>query len=230
MNKNTFTYELTYHKAQHLKTMHTKTSCLLKVIICYAVEQYIVLSKQSHIWRNEWKLFKLSNILIGKHVFILWCVQEEDEDLDDYDRRPYDDLADLLMNPDGDLDKLNEEGLAPLHIAGLMEKEDDRNYFTEELLAAGANIDTRATKHPSHQEGGNTALHMAVERNNITTVEILLKYSPNLNDKNDAKKTADDIADEKGHTVIKELLNDKHAEIAAKWKKGAKKARVCSIQ
>lgn len=45
-----------------------------------------------------------------------------------------------------------------------------------------------------------------------------------------AKKTADDIADEKGHTVIKELLNDKHAEIAAKWKRGAKKARVCSIQ
>lgn len=37
-----------------------------------------------------------------------WCIKEEDEDLEDFDRRPYDDLADLLMNPDGDLDKLNE--------------------------------------------------------------------------------------------------------------------------
>jgi ankyrin repeat protein len=56
------------------------------------------------------------------------------------------------------------------------------------------------------QQAGWTALHAAAQHGDQAMVELLLKYGANPTAKNDDGRTADDLAEEKGHADLAERL------------------------
>ena len=68
------------------------------------------------------------------------------------------------------------------------------------LLKAGADINMR-------NEDGNSALHVAVEKNHVDTVKALVKYA-SVSSKNNKQKTALDLAKEAKHKDIVSTLEN----------------------
>ncbi len=74
----------------------------------------------------------------------------------------------MLLNRDTDLNALNRDGLAPIHIAIRKNRYD----IVEELLDAGANIEVRDDKK-------NTPLQLAVQKNKASVIQELIQRGAN---------------------------------------------------
>ncbi|XP_063444100.1 uncharacterized protein LOC134724754 isoform X7 [Mytilus trossulus] len=121
---------------------------------------------------------------------------KEDEDDED------DEEDDILDDPDLDVNKPNELGLYPLHQAILRTDPATRNRLVSNILDRGADVSARAL------DGGNTALHMAVARDQIGTVKIILGYKPLYAVPNNEGKMPNDIAEDNDNLDMMKLLED----------------------
>ncbi|XP_071157876.1 putative ankyrin repeat protein RF_0381 isoform X3 [Mytilus edulis] len=127
---------------------------------------------------------------------------KEDEDDED------DEEDDILDDPDLDVNKPNELGLYPLHQAILRTDPATRNRLVSNILNRGADVSARALDSEEHDEGGNTALHMAVARDQIGTVKIILGYKPLYAVPNNEGKMPNDIAEDNDNLDMMKLLED----------------------
>ncbi|CAG2216665.1 unnamed protein product [Mytilus edulis] len=127
---------------------------------------------------------------------------KEDEDDED------DEEDDILDDPDLDVNKPNELGLYPLHQAILRTDPTTRNRLVSNILNRGADVSARALDSEEHDEGGNTALHMAVARDQIGTVKIILGYKPLYAVPNNEGKMPNDIAEDNDNLDMMKLLED----------------------
>ncbi|OPL32949.1 hypothetical protein AM593_10502, partial [Mytilus galloprovincialis] len=127
---------------------------------------------------------------------------KEDEDDED------DEEDDILDDPDLDVNKPNELGLYPLHQAILRTDPTTRNRLVSNILNRGADVSARALESEEHDEGGNTALHMAVARDQIGTVKIILGYKPLYAVPNNEGKMPNDIAEDNDNLDMMKLLED----------------------
>ncbi|XP_063444075.1 uncharacterized protein LOC134724754 isoform X4 [Mytilus trossulus] len=127
---------------------------------------------------------------------------KEDEDDED------DEEDDILDDPDLDVNKPNELGLYPLHQAILRTDPATRNRLVSNILDRGADVSARALDSEEHDEGGNTALHMAVARDQIGTVKIILGYKPLYAVPNNEGKMPNDIAEDNDNLDMMKLLED----------------------
>ncbi|XP_063444171.1 uncharacterized protein LOC134724754 isoform X15 [Mytilus trossulus] len=127
---------------------------------------------------------------------------KEDEDDED------DEEDDILDDPDLDVNKPNELGLYPLHQAILRTDPATRNRLVSNILDRGADVSARALDSEEHDEGGNTALHMAVARDQIGTVKIILGYKPLYAVPNNEDQTILQIAESNENEEMIEVLKD----------------------
>ncbi|VDI22050.1 Hypothetical predicted protein [Mytilus galloprovincialis] len=127
---------------------------------------------------------------------------KEDEDDED------DEEDDILDDPDLDVNKPNELGLYPLHQAILRTDPTTRNRLVSNILNRGADVSARALESEEHDEGGNTALHMAVARDQIGTVKIILGYKPLYAVPNNEDQTILQIAETNENEEMIEVLKD----------------------
>ncbi|CAC5424619.1 unnamed protein product [Mytilus coruscus] len=127
---------------------------------------------------------------------------KEDEDDED------DEEDDILDDPDLDVNKPNELGLYPLHQAILRTDPTTRNRLVSNILNRGADVSARALDSEEHDEGGNTALHMAVARDQLGTVKIILGYKPLYAVPNNEGKMPNDIAEDNDNLDMMKLLED----------------------
>ncbi|XP_052082487.1 neurogenic locus notch homolog protein 1-like isoform X4 [Mytilus californianus] len=121
---------------------------------------------------------------------------KEDEDDED------DEEDDILDDPDLDVNKPNELGLYPLHQAILRTDPTTRNRLVSNILNRGADVSARAL------DGGNTALHMAVARDQLGTVKIILGYKPLYAVPNNEDQTLLQIAEHNENEEMIEVLKD----------------------
>ncbi|XP_052082509.1 neurogenic locus notch homolog protein 1-like isoform X7 [Mytilus californianus] len=127
---------------------------------------------------------------------------KEDEDDED------DEEDDILDDPDLDVNKPNELGLYPLHQAILRTDPTTRNRLVSNILNRGADVSARALDSEEHDEGGNTALHMAVARDQLGTVKIILGYKPLYAVPNNEDQTLLQIAEHNENEEMIEVLKD----------------------
>ncbi|XP_071157868.1 putative ankyrin repeat protein RF_0381 isoform X2 [Mytilus edulis] len=127
---------------------------------------------------------------------------KEDEDDED------DEEDDILDDPDLDVNKPNELGLYPLHQAILRTDPATRNRLVSNILNRGADVSARALDSEEHDEGGNTALHMAVARDQIGTVKIILGYKPLYAVPNNEDQTILQIAETNENEEMIDVLKD----------------------
>ncbi|XP_052082474.1 neurogenic locus notch homolog protein 1-like isoform X2 [Mytilus californianus] len=127
---------------------------------------------------------------------------KEDEDDED------DEEDDILDDPDLDVNKPNELGLYPLHQAILRTDPTTRNRLVSNILNRGADVSARALDSEEHDEGGNTALHMAVARDQLGTVKIILGYKPLYAVPNNEGQTEIQIAEKRENSEMIEALRD----------------------
>jgi ankyrin repeat protein len=108
--------------------------------------------------------------------------------------------ADLLLNG-GDLvlDARDQFGYMPLHYAARF----GHVRLIELLILAGANINGKNRENC-------TALHLACEHNQIGAATSLLKFKADLDITNSEGFTAQQIAKDKNHTDIQEILNQEN--------------------
>ncbi|XP_069101658.1 ankyrin-1-like isoform X2 [Argopecten irradians] len=133
-----------------------------------------------------------------------------------------DEFMAILNDPNADVNKPNEIGLYPIHLAVMNSDANKRKTIIKLLMDKGADINVQA------EEGGNTPLHIAAWRNHLVTVKQILSYKPEYQKEDNDGKTARDIAEENGYTKIVELI-DKYAKIAEKWNEPEKKSKSCII-
>ncbi|XP_021360438.1 serine/threonine-protein phosphatase 6 regulatory ankyrin repeat subunit A-like isoform X4 [Mizuhopecten yessoensis] len=133
-----------------------------------------------------------------------------------------DDFMAALNDPNVDVNKPNEIGLYPIHLAVMNTDANKRKTIIKLLMDKGADINIKAI------EDGNTPLHIAAWRNHLVSVKQILSYKPEYNTEDNDGKTARDIAEENGFTKIVELI-DKYAKIAEKWKEPEQKSKSCTI-
>ncbi|XP_046548750.1 ankyrin-3-like isoform X3 [Haliotis rubra] len=124
---------------------------------------------------------------------------------------------------DGNVNKPNEDGLYPIHQAVLKDDSDERQKLLETLTEAGADVNVVV------KGLGTTPLHLAAEKNRVDSVKFLLEHGADKTKKTLLGKTAFDMASDKGHTEVMELLGDRHDIVQDRWKKGAKKSSSCTI-
>ncbi|XP_067683719.1 ankyrin-3-like isoform X3 [Haliotis asinina] len=124
---------------------------------------------------------------------------------------------------DGSVNKANEDGLYPIHQAVLKDDPEERQKLLETLTEAGADINVVV------KGLGTTPLHLAADKNRVDSVKFLLEHGADKTKKTLVGKTAFDMASEKGHTEVMELLGDRHDIVQDRWRKGAKKSSSCII-
>lgn len=124
-----------------------------------------------------------------------------------------------------DLNKPNEDGFCPIHLAVLNDESEDKCRDVEELINNGAQKDKKTIKE------GNTALHLAVTKNDVELVKKLLQLDADCGIKNQNDQMAYDVAVDMGHEEIASILEEemRRRNIRGKWKKAAKKAKFCVI-
>ncbi|KAK3102240.1 hypothetical protein FSP39_009846 [Pinctada imbricata] len=132
-----------------------------------------------------------------------------------------DELALILNDPDADLNVPNESGLYPIHIAVMRDDPTQRNQLVQRLINEGADINVRAI--PS----GNTPLHMAVARDQVGTVKLLLSHNPAYTVPNADGLTPKEIAENNGNLEIMQLLEDYKRSVDKN--KNKSKGGVCVI-
>ncbi|XP_071082777.1 E3 ubiquitin-protein ligase mib1-like isoform X1 [Haliotis cracherodii] len=124
---------------------------------------------------------------------------------------------------DGNVNTANEDGLYPIHQAVLKDDPEERQKLLETLTEAGADVNVVV------KGLGTTPLHLAADKNRVDSVKFLLEHGADKTKKTLIGKTAFDMASDKEHTEVMELLGDRHDIVQDKWKKGAKKSSSCSI-
>ncbi|XP_069101664.1 ankyrin repeat domain-containing protein 50-like isoform X7 [Argopecten irradians] len=139
-----------------------------------------------------------------------------------------DEFMAILNDPNADVNKPNEIGLYPIHLAVMNSDANKRKTIIKLLMDKGADINVQAEEDDEHDQGGNTPLHIAAWRNHLVTVKQILSYKPEYQKEDNDGKTARDIAEENGYTKIVELI-DKYAKIAEKWNEPEKKSKSCII-
>ncbi|XP_021360423.1 serine/threonine-protein phosphatase 6 regulatory ankyrin repeat subunit B-like isoform X2 [Mizuhopecten yessoensis] len=139
-----------------------------------------------------------------------------------------DDFMAALNDPNVDVNKPNEIGLYPIHLAVMNTDANKRKTIIKLLMDKGADINIKAIEDDDHDQDGNTPLHIAAWRNHLVSVKQILSYKPEYNTEDNDGKTARDIAEENGFTKIVELI-DKYAKIAEKWKEPEQKSKSCTI-
>jgi ankyrin repeat protein len=97
----------------------------------------------------------------------------------------------LLLDRGADVEKSNRRGTRPLWVAALRGDAD----VVRALIAAGADLNVQA-------------LHVAARYNNLEIVRVLLAAGADVHAKNDAGKTAAEVAAEKGHAKLVSLLSE----------------------
>ncbi|XP_076109459.1 uncharacterized protein LOC143078216 isoform X39 [Mytilus galloprovincialis] len=144
--------------------------------------------------------FNISPKPIKKQPTVTTLKEDEDDEDDEED--------DILDDPDLDVNKPNELGLYPLHQAILRTDPTTRNRLVSNILNRGADVSARALESEEHDEGGNTALHMAVARDQIGTVKIILGYKPLYAVPNNEDQTILQIAETNENEEMIEVLKD----------------------
>ncbi|XP_047529275.1 ankyrin repeat domain-containing protein 27-like [Vanessa atalanta] len=109
-----------------------------------------------------------------------------------------DELCKILILNKANINICNKKGQTPLHLAAL----NNKTVVIRLLLDNGADIN-------AIDFSGNTPLHDASEVGNIGASKILLNYNPNLNMLNGSDKSAIEVAKEKLHLTIIDLI-EKH--------------------
>ncbi|CAH0719466.1 unnamed protein product, partial [Brenthis ino] len=104
-------------------------------------------------------------------------------------------LCKILILNKANVNSSNKKGKTPLHLAAL----NNKTVVISFLLDNGANIN-------AIDLSGNTALHDASEVGNIGAAKILLNYNPNIVLLNGSQKSAIDVAKEKLHLTIIDLI------------------------
>ncbi|CAG4980139.1 unnamed protein product [Colias eurytheme] len=117
-----------------------------------------------------------------------------------------DELCRILILNRADVNTCNKKGQTPLHLAALHNKTIALHY----LLDSGANIN-------AIDLSGNTPLHDACEVGNIGATKTLLSFSPDLSMVNASQKTPLDVAKEKVHLTIIDLI-EKHSNKTSIYK------------
>lgn len=106
-----------------------------------------------------------------------------------------DELCNILILNKANVNCFNRKGQTPLHLAAL----NNKTLVMQLLLENGANIN-------AIDLGGNTPLYDASEVGNIGAAKILLNYRPDVSMLNGLEKSALDIAKEKVHLTIIDLI------------------------
>ncbi|XP_032523043.2 ankyrin repeat domain-containing protein 27-like [Danaus plexippus] len=110
-----------------------------------------------------------------------------------------DELCNILVLNKADINFCNKKGQTPLHMATIHNK----TTVIKFLLDQGANIN-------AIDLFGNTALHDASEMGNIGATKALLNYNPDITMSNTSDKTAIDVAKDKLHLTVIDLI-EKHS-------------------
>ncbi|XP_068631741.1 ankyrin repeat domain-containing protein 27-like [Battus philenor] len=106
-----------------------------------------------------------------------------------------DHLCKIILNNKADINCVNKNAQTPLHLAAICNK----TKVISLLLDYGANIN-------AIDSAGNTALHHACNMGNIGSTKVLIKYNPDISLLNGANKTALDVAKEKVHLSIIDII------------------------
>lgn len=104
-------------------------------------------------------------------------------------------LCNILILNKADVNVANKKGQTPLHLAA----SNNKTAVLRLLLDNGAYIN-------AIDSTGNTALHEASQMGNIGAVKILIAYSPDATIRNGSEKTALDIARDRVHLTIIDLI------------------------
>lgn len=106
-----------------------------------------------------------------------------------------DELCKILILNKGNVNTCNKKGQTPLHLAAI----NNKTMVISCLLDNGANIN-------AIDFSGNTPLHDASTMGNIGATKVLLNYGPNIMLLNGSEKSAIDVAKEKLHLTIIDLI------------------------
>ncbi|XP_041978328.1 ankyrin repeat domain-containing protein 27-like [Aricia agestis] len=106
-----------------------------------------------------------------------------------------DELCDILISHKANVNTFNKTGQTPLHLAAL----NNKTMVIRFLLEHGANLN-------AIDSSGNTPLHDASAMGNIGATKVLLCYDPDISLLNGANKSALDVAKEKVHLTIIDLI------------------------
>lgn len=109
-------------------------------------------------------------------------------------------LTKLLIAAGADVNAADKKGVTALHFAAAKGNAE----IAKVLIAAGANVN-------AVQDGGVTALHRAANKGNTEVVKILIAEGANVNNAAGASnklKTALQVAEEKGHTQVANILRN----------------------
>lgn len=106
-----------------------------------------------------------------------------------------DELCSILVYKNANVNSINKKGQTPLHLAAL----NNKTLVLRVLLDNGANIN-------AIDSAGNTPLHEASSMGNIGAIKILISHKPDITMLNGLQKTALDLAKNKVHLTIIDLI------------------------
>ncbi|QSZ32964.1 hypothetical protein DSL72_002547 [Monilinia vaccinii-corymbosi] len=107
----------------------------------------------------------------------------------------------LLLDAGADRATICEDGLSPVHLAATC-----GNYKIMQMLLDGGHGRIDANVRASEKDQKNTALHMAVQKQQGTVVKLLLSQGADVNAVNMEDKTALDVAVELGDKGLEAIL------------------------
>lgn len=112
-----------------------------------------------------------------------------------------DELCSILILNNANVNCANKKGQTPLHLAA----SNNKTAVMQILLNSGADINAM-------DYAGNTPLHLASHLGNIGAAKILISFNPNFHIYNGSEKTALDVAKDKVHLTIIDLI-EKHTKL-----------------
>lgn len=112
-----------------------------------------------------------------------------------------DELCSILILNNANVNCANKQGQTPLHLAA----SNNKTAVMQILLNSGADINAM-------DYAGNTPLHLASHLGNIGAAKILISFNPNFHIYNGSEKTALDVAKDKVHLTIIDLI-EKHTKL-----------------